>query len=338
MSGDLTDCCDKQTMTALELPALLERVATLCVSAPGAARVRALRPCPDMATVSRRQRRLSQLRAMLEESQDPSLDGMDDVDILLGRLAVDGAYLTCPELERVAVFLGSVSSAASFPGRGLRSALTSCSACAIHSCPCPNWLRDIRRIIGPGGSVASSASPELARIRKDMGRARDRLRSTMGLLFNESGMAGIFSDQVITQRGDRFVVPVKSEMKSRIAGIIHDTSGTGATCFVEPMEAVEGNNQLALLRRKEAEEEARILRQVAADLARNLTALYEALESLAKLDCLLAQARFLPKDRGRGAQAQQRRGGRFAGRAPSASGLASGHGPGPGRAGAYPYG
>ncbi len=291
MSGDLTDCCDKQTMIALELPALLERVASMCVSAPGAARVRALRPCPDMATVSRRQRRLSQLRAMLSESQDPSLDGMDDIDILFSRLAVDGAYLTCPELERVAVFLGSVSSAASFLD-GAEERFDELFRLRNSFMPMPELAKDIRRIIGPGGSVASSASPELARIRKDMGRARDRLRATMGLLFNETGMAGIFSDQVITQRGDRFVVPVKSEMKSRIAGIIHDTSGTGATCFVEPMEAVEGNNQLALLRRQEGEEEIRILRQVAADLARNLTALYEALEALAKLDCLLAQARF----------------------------------------------
>jgi dsDNA-specific endonuclease/ATPase MutS2 len=75
----------------LELPQLLERVASLCMSAQGAARVRALSPCPDLATVARRQRRLSELRALVTESGRPGLEGLINLRPLLGRLGVDGA-------------------------------------------------------------------------------------------------------------------------------------------------------------------------------------------------------------------------------------------------------
>ena len=111
-------------------------------------------------------------------------------------------------------------------------------------------------------------------------------------MFNEPGMDSVFSDQVVTQRADRYVLPVKADAKGRMKGIIHDTSGSGATCFVEPLEAIEGNNKLALLRRQETEEEARVLREVARELAANLQPLHEDLEAMAKLDALIAQAKF----------------------------------------------
>jgi DNA mismatch repair protein MutS2 len=283
-------CADAQTLAALELGPLLERVASLAVSPLGAERARALRPCSDLAVVGRRQRRLSQLRQLMQEQGRPSLDGMDDVRPLLDRLGPVGAFLVPEELEVMADFLSAAARAYSFlaPSEGRMDELF---RLANQITALPELAKELRRVIGPGHSVSSQASPELARVRRESNRARERLRGElMGLVHDES-LAAAFSDQVVTQRGGRFVVPVKADAKGRVTGIIHDTSGSGATCFVEPLSAVEGNNQLALLSRREREEEIKVLVEVAQRLAEQSQALRENIAALAKLDCLLAQAR-----------------------------------------------
>ncbi|BEQ14050.1 endonuclease MutS2 [Desulfoferula mesophila] len=283
-------CADAQTLAALELGPLLERVASLAISPLGAERARALRPCSDLAVVGRRQRRLSQLRQLMQEQGRPTLDGMDDMRPLLDRLGPVGAFLVPEELEVMADFLSAAARAYSFlaPSEGRMDELF---RLANQITALPELAKELRRVIGPGHSVSSQASPELARVRRESNRARERLRGElMGLVHDES-LAPAFSDQVVTQRGGRFVVPVKADAKGRVTGIIHDTSGSGATCFVEPLSAVEGNNQLALLSRREREEEIKVLVEVAQRLAEQSQALRENIAALAKLDCLLAQAR-----------------------------------------------
>ena len=284
-------CADDQTLAVLELGPLLERVASLAVSPLGAERVRALRPCSDLAVVGRRQRRLSQLRQIMEEQGRPSLDGLDDVRPLLGRLGPVGAFLAPEELEVVADFLSAAGRAASFLAPS-EERMDELFRLANQITPLPDLAKELRKVIGPGHSVSSKASPELARVRREANRARERLRGElMGLVHDES-LAPAFSDQVVTQRSGRFVVPVKADAKGRVSGIIHDTSGSGATCFVEPLSAVEGNNQLAMMIRREREEEIKVLVAVAQRLASESQALHENMRALAKLDCLLAQARF----------------------------------------------
>lgn len=282
-------CADTQTLAVLELPAVLERLASLAQSRLGAERCRELRPCSDPATVSRRQRRLAQLLELLEESSPPWLARLDELPPLLSRLGAAGAMLSPEELGVVAEFLSAVSAAASFldPTRGrhdelfrLRNRIT----------PLPELADRLRRLIGPGGEVRSDASPELARLRRELARQRRRLRSRLEELAGRPGVAGALSDRVVTQRAGRYVLPVRSEAKGRLPGIIHDTSGSGRTCFVEPLEVVEDNNRLALLERRERREVERILQEATAALSGQLQALREDLAALAQLDCLLAQA------------------------------------------------
>lgn len=289
--GGPASCADAQTLMVLELPQLLERVASRASSPLGAALVRRLRPCAEAPTVRRRLGRLSQLRALIAEAGAPSLDGFLDVGPLLSRLAVDGAYLLPEELEVVCDFLGAVGRAAAFleSSEGRHDELY---RLYYRLTPLPEVARRVRQVVGPGHSVASGASPQLARLRRDLQHARERLRSQLSALVGRDDLSSVFSDQIVTQRSDRYVVPVKTDAKGRLAGIVHDYSGSGATAFVEPLEAVEGNNQLALLRRQEREEEERILVEVARDLSHNLQALREDLDCLAQLDCLLAQASF----------------------------------------------
>ena len=283
--------CDPKSREALEFPQLLRALAGHAASSLGKERVEALKPSPHRPTVERRLKRLSQLRALISEAGEPGLSGLEDISPYLSRLAVDGAFLAPEELEQVAQFIYLVNRAASFLDQApdeaqelfrLRNLIT----------PLPELARRVSRVIGPGQSVSSKASPALGSIRRELANQRERLRSQLAGFFNEPGMGAVFSDQVVTQRADRYVLPVRADSKGRMQGIIHDTSGSGATCFVEPLEAIEGNNKLALLRRQETEEEVRILREVARELAGQMQALKENLEAMGKLDALCAQAKF----------------------------------------------
>lgn len=280
---------DTHTLAVLELSQLLERLASLAGSSMGAEMCRSLRPCIDIKTVTRRQRRLAQLRDMLDRGGSPSLAGLEDLRPLFNRMHMDGGFLIPAELESVAEFISSVGRAASFLDAAGREA-DELFRLRNRITPLPELGKRLRQVVGPGQMVRSSASPELARIRKDLNRQRENLRSRLSALVARNDLSGVFSDQIITQRADRFVVPVKTDAKGRLSGIIHDTSQSGATCFVEPLEVVEDNNQLAMLRRKEREEEERVLKEVTRALLAQVQALSENLAALAQFDCLLAQA------------------------------------------------
>ena len=282
---------DKHTLSVLEFPRLLEAISSLAQSAPGSGLVRALKPTANRKLAERRLSRLSQLRELCETAARPGLNELGDIPPLLSRLAVEGAFLVPEELVILSGFLGSVGQAAAFLDQAAES-MDELRRLGNRITPLPELKRRISKVVGPGGSVSSKASPELARLRKDLNRHRERIRSSLSELVSRPEYSGLFSDQIVTQRADRFVVPVRTDAKGRLPGIIHDTSGSGATCFVEPLEAIEDNNRLSLLARREQEEIRRILAGLSADLAGQLDALGENLEALAKLDCLLAQAEF----------------------------------------------
>ena len=282
---------DEHTLLVLEFPRLLQAVAGLAQSGPGGALVRALIPSGRLDVVKRRLARLSQLRELCETAARPGLNGLGEIKPLLSRLAVEGAFLVPEELVVLSGFLGSVGQAAAFLGQATES-MDELQRLGNRITPLPELKSRISKVVGPGGSVSSKASPELARLRKDLNRHRERVRANLSELVGRPEYSGLFSDQLVTQRADRFVVPVRTDAKGRLPGIIHDTSGSGATCFVEPLEAIEDNNRLSLLACREQEEIHRILAELSASLAGQLDALGENLEALAKLDCLLAQAEF----------------------------------------------
>jgi DNA mismatch repair protein MutS2 len=285
---------DIHTLAVLELAQLLEHLSSLAHSSLGADMCRALTPCVDSKTVIRRQRRLVQLRDLLDKGGYPSLAGLEDLRPYFNRMHMDGGFLLPAELEMVADFISVTSRAASFLDTAPRE-YGELNRLRNRITPLPELGKRLREIVGPGQMVRSSASPELARIRKDLGRQRDRLRGQLNALVNRSDLSGVFSDQIVTQRADRFVVPIKTDAKGRLNGIIHDTSQSGATCFVEPLEVVEDNNQLAMLRQKEREEEERVLKEITRELFGQIKALTENMVAVAQLDCLLAQAAMAEK-------------------------------------------
>ena len=154
-------------------------------------------------------------------------------------------------------------------------------------------LGKINKKLLPGGEIDDSASPELGRLRREINNHRGRLQKSLESLMRNSGDA--IQDQIVTQRNERFVIPVKADFRGKVQGVAHGFSSSGATVFVEPLEAIEANNELQNLKGKEEREVARILFALTEDLRENLPAIELAVEAVAELDFVKAKAEFARK-------------------------------------------
>jgi DNA mismatch repair protein MutS2 len=148
----------------------------------------------------------------------------------------------------------------------------------------------IRRAVLPSGEISDDASPELKRIRGNIGRTRDTIRKTLERLLRARG--GDTGEDYVTLRNDRFVIPVRAADRREVQGVVHAASATGQTVFVEPFETIELNNKIVQLGEDEAAEITRILLELTERLRDNLGPLRFAAETIAELDSVFARARF----------------------------------------------
>ena len=153
-------------------------------------------------------------------------------------------------------------------------------------------MTELEGKIHPDGSVDSSASPELARIRRAIERLRVEVQAMLERLLRRFGQEGVLQDAVVTLRNDRFVIPVRAEEKRRVQGVIHGASSSGATVFLEPMETLPLNNELVELQDREFAEIQRILGEFSRKLRERREDLVRATEILSELDLAFAKAEF----------------------------------------------
>jgi DNA mismatch repair protein MutS2 len=145
----------------------------------------------------------------------------------------------------------------------------------------------------PSGELDDRASPELARIRHEIGSLRSRITRTLESLMRKSGEA--IQDELVTIRNDRFVIPVKADHRARVSGVAHGYSSSGATAFIEPLETIDSNNELQALHEAEAREIFKILFGLTEELRAQLPALEWAANAVAELDFINAKAVFQQK-------------------------------------------
>ena len=178
----------------------------------------------------------------------------------------------------------------------------------------------MRSKIDPSGEVNDNASPELARLRTQLRKQRARLRSTLESYLRGKDTSRYLQDQVVSDRDGRYVLVVKAEHRAAIPGIIHGSSGSGASLYLEPLSTVEINNEIVALEQQEREEVHRIL--AAADRRASASKpieLRQAIDAATELDVIQAKVRFAQLDLRRRADALDRRPARTAGGAPSAA-------------------
>ena len=278
----------------LELPRLLDLVAERAASAPGAARVRALEPRADLQWLEAEHRRVGAVRALLGGELAWSPEPVPELEGTITRLRVVGSVWSGPELIAGAVLLRSA--------RRTRDALRDDRRPAvIRAVLAPFAERmvvaraeedEVTRAIGEDGEVKDDASPVLRRIRRE-------LRASHGELIRilERAMSGLEAhhrapDMSVTLREGRYVIPVRREGVKTVGGIVHGTSSTGGTMFVEPPAAIEYGNRIRELEAEEHEEVERILRELTDRLRPHRDAMADSYDALAELDSLNARARY----------------------------------------------
>ena len=153
-------------------------------------------------------------------------------------------------------------------------------------------LRYFRNKILPDGTLDDRASPELARIRRDIEKQKRTIQESLRSYLRRLSDGGAVQDELVTIRGERFVIPVKVEQRRRVQGVAHGASSSGQTVFIEPLETIEQNNDLVRLLDEEQAEIHRILLEMTARLGEHADALLHAVEVLAELELQFAKARF----------------------------------------------
>nr|WP_246409004.1 Smr/MutS family protein [Granulicella aggregans] len=227
-------------------------------------------------------------------------NGLFDPTTQLDKARIEGAALESLEIlnllnvaERVAAWRNLFTSAEATRANGLASATSIAALTApLLDHDLANLLRALRGKIEPDGSLSDDASPELRRIRRAMERQHRAIEDSLRRSLRSLASEGSAQDELITIRGDRFVIPVKAEFRRRVPGVIHGASSSGQTVFVEPLETIEQNNELVRLLDEEQSEIHRILVAMTRALGENATALHLGTAILAEVESHIARARF----------------------------------------------
>src|SRR6202047_378754 len=265
----------------------LLRLRTTCVL--GRRAVGALEPGTDQPALTAAFAQIREAREWLRAGNELGFGGLTDPQQWLEHIEGPGVLLDAAELLDAASLLETAGAlrlqfreeAAKFPLLAARAA----SLVDFR-----DVLAAIRRCVLPNREISDDASPALRRIRGSIAQTRDSIQRTLKqILRSRNADAG---EDYVTLRNDRFVIPVRAENRRSVPGIVHGTSGTGQTVFLEPFETVETNNQLVQLAEEEAAEIVRILRELTERLQRLRGPLITATETIAVLDSLFARARF----------------------------------------------
>jgi DNA mismatch repair protein MutS2 len=280
---------DRFSREVLEFPAVLELLRGYLSGPLSAPYLDSVEPHTRIDLIRRQLEQAKEAREYLRQSPRPSLGSLRDPRPLLEKLRIEGATLEALEILALT---------------GLARA-----AVEIHrlfaKCPLPRleeWARslaDFRDLvteldgkIHPDGTVDSSASPELARIRRTIERLRVEVQAMLERLVRRFSQEGVLQDAVVTLRNDRFVIPVRVEEKRRVQGVIHGASSSGATVYLEPMETLPLNNELVEFQDREYAEIQRILGEFSRKLRERREDLIRATEILSELDLAFAKAEF----------------------------------------------
>jgi DNA mismatch repair protein MutS2 len=282
----------EQVLAKLEYPAILDRLAQQCRFSVAAEKARELGPSGDQSTVAYLLDVTAEAVDLLTEFPDVTIGGARDVRNLVQR-AAKGARLQPTELLQV---LDMVTAA-----RNLRRALLRLPEVetrfphlrefADHLAELPDLETDINRSIGPRGDVLDTASAELGKIRRDVRVAHSRLMERLNSLVSGSKYASVLQDSIVTTRDGRYVVPVRADARAQLQGVVHDTSASGQTLFVEPFEIVELNNRWRERQLDEQHEIDRILDALSEKIGARAGEISNSVEATAAVDLAMAKAR-----------------------------------------------
>ena len=280
---------DAKSLQMLELPRVLEQLAAFTLFSASRELALGLVPATSSPAVAQLLAETSEARGLLQTHPELTVGGARDVR-QTAQAAARSAVLQADELLEVKATLAAARELKRGLTRlGARYPLLSGSAQALPECP--GVVEAITAALNERGEVLDSAAPRLRALRTDLRSAHDRLLTKLQSIVSSARNAPYLQEPIITQRGDRYVIPLKANFKGRIRGLVHDQSTSGATLFIEPLAVVELANQWRTLQAAEAAEVRRILLELSALVGAQATAICTLVQLLAELDLALAKAR-----------------------------------------------
>ncbi|MFM9413161.1 endonuclease MutS2 [Peptococcus simiae] len=282
---------DSKTLEKLDYFKIIDRLEKECSSQLGKQAASRLRPMIHAREVALGQAETAEALSLLEVDGDIPLGGIHDIRDLLKTVKV-GGVLEGPSFLRIYTVLYATKRLKSFLlEKHSPNDIPALADWAEGLHVFDTLTKSIKRKIGDDGEVLDHASDKLANIRRNQASLRQQVRSQMEKMLHNRNYEDYFQDQILTIRNNRFVFSVKASYRSKMPGIIHDQSASGATLFIEPLALVEKNNNVAALELADREEVLRILREMADLLRPYVPNLLDNLEILAHLDLTFGKGR-----------------------------------------------
>ena len=277
----------EKSLKTLEYYEILEKLAAQAASEAAKEKCRALRPLDDREQAELWMRQTTDAKDRMVRQGSPSFGGIREVGAILIR-ADRGGTLNPRELLSVASLLQTARRALAYEAESEeKSALSPIFGLLSGN---RSLEEAITTAIVSEEEIADGASPELLSIRRELRRISGRVRETLNRMISGE-RSKYLQETIITQRNGRFVVPVKAEHRGDVPGLVHDTSSTGATVFVEPQQVVEINNQIKVLEGREEAEIERILASLSAEVSMYKGAIEQDYDALTTLDFIFARAK-----------------------------------------------
>jgi DNA mismatch repair protein MutS2 len=279
----------------LEFETLRELLAGYASSPLGGRRIEELQPSLDRTWIENQQQLTTEIREFRRVGGRFEFSGLPEVTKLLEKSRIRGAAFETTEIRDVVLLVDRASEWREIvkqPPAAMRTEWTAVAALSVAIEDFTEFLRFFRNKILPDGTLDDRASTELTRIRREIEKQKRLIQESLRGYLRRLSEGSALQDELITIRGERFVIPVKVEQKRRVQGVVHGASSSGQTVFVEPLETIEQNNELVRLLDEEQAEVHRILLEMTSRIGENADAILAAAEVLAELELQFAKARF----------------------------------------------
>ena len=279
----------------LEFESLRDLLRGYASSPLGQGRIAALAPSTDRVWIESQQALSSEIREFRRVGGRFDFSALVEIGSLLEKSRIAGAALETTEIRDVILVVDRAAEwrqIALQPPAAMRSEWTNVRALSDRIADFTDFLRSFRNKIQPDGTLDDKASPELARIRREIEKQRRAIQESLRGYLRRLAEGGSVQDELITIRGERFVIPVKIEQKRRVQGVVHGASSSGQTVFIEPLETIEQNNELVRLLEEELVEIHRILIEMTQRIGANADQILAAVNALAELELQFAKAHF----------------------------------------------
>jgi DNA mismatch repair protein MutS2 len=279
----------------LEFDLLRDLLRGYASSPLGQAQIGALVPSTSADWIRSQQQLTTEIREFRRVGGNFEFSGLLDIKKIAERARIEGAALETTEIRDVVLVIDRAAEwreISLHPPAAMKTDWRAVSELSSGIVDFTDFLRHFRNKIQPDGTLEDRASPELARIRREIEKQRRTIQDSLRGYLRRLSEGGAVQEELVTIRGERFVIPIKVEQKRRVQGVVHGASSSGQTVFVEPLETIEQNNELVRLLDEEQAEIHRILLEMTRRIGERASEILQAMATLAELEVQFAKAKF----------------------------------------------